>query len=286
MTLKAVIASLEDVDESLREMYVQSGDSYVLDVEGMVAEDAIETHEKTQGLKSALDKERQAKRDFEKRLKEMERSQNEFTADDLKELEELREVKKKAEEERRRQSGEFDKWREEINTEHQSALDAQTNVIKNLQEQIRADRIGRQIAEACAEHGAPNSLMSAYIEKHIKSSFNDEGILEVSVMDPTDNTRMIDGEGNPLSINGFVKKLSESKEFGQYFTSKQKAGAGTPSGDGEGDGTPGEKPNSGDPVDLDKMSAPQRALHEKKQKIAEFRQAQERHKQNQDTHIA
>lgn len=276
MSIKAILDSLEGVEESLHSMYKEADGRYVLDVEGMVSEDDIETHEKTQGLKSALDKERQARKDLEKRSRELENKAGKVTDEDLEELGQLRELKRKAEEEKRRREGEFDKWRDEINNEHKSTLEKRDGVIQSLQSQIREDRIGRQIAEACAEHGAPTQLMQAYIEKHVKSAFDDDGKLQVSVID-NDGTGMIDNEGKPLGISGFVKKLSDSKDFGQYFASTMKNGGGTPPGDRDGQGqgkNPGEKPATSE-VDTSNMSASKLAMHKRRLAIDKFRADQD-----------
>lgn len=272
MAIAALVDNLDNVDEALRPMYKEVGDHFILDVEGMVSIDEIKTHPETQGLVSALDKEREARKDFERKNRELERRQGSFTDDDVKELTELRDVKKTAEEERRRQAGEFDSWRDEIGSEHKTVLASKDEIIKGLQSSIRSDRVGRQISEACAEHGAPATLMQSYIKEHVRSEFDDEGTLSVSVVDG-EGMRMVDGDGQPLGVGGFVKKLADSKEFGQYFTSKQKSGSGTKPTDRDGSGGTGEKPDE-DKVDVEGMSAPARAMHEKKQKIAAFRKAE------------
>ena len=271
MPLKAVLENVEDLDEVTRGLYKEADGRFILDVEGMVSEDEIESHEKTQGLKSALDKERQSRRDFEKKVKELESKTGDFTAEDLAELEELRDVKRKAEEERRRQTGEFDKWRDEINSEHAQTLAKKDEFISRLQETIRSDRVGRQIAEACAEHGAPTALMDAYIKQHVKSSFDDEGNLKIEIDHP--DISGLDEQGQPISIGGFVKKLADHKEFGQYFASKQKSGAGTPPADRDGGkgGNPGETPgNEPDPAT---MTPSQKRMHDIRQKIDARKQA-------------
>lgn len=279
MGLKAILDSLDDVDENLRDMYRETeGGQFILDVEGMVPEDQIESHEKTKGLKSALDKEREARKQYEKRARELESKAGKISDEDLEELEQLRAAKQKAEEERRRRNGEFEKWRDEIQKEHKQEVEARENRIRSLQEQIRQDRIGRQIAEACAEHGATNTaVMQAFIERHVKADFDDEGQLSVAVLDPADGNRMLDSEGKPLSIPGFVKKLSESKDFAPLFASRQKSGGGTPPSDRDGQGgrPSGETPRGNAP-DLEKMSQAERRRYEIRQKIDEHRQAQQR----------
>lgn len=64
--LKAIVDSLDDVAEPLHEFYRQEGDRYILDLDG------VEDHPKTQGLKSALDKERGNKKTLAQERKELE----------------------------------------------------------------------------------------------------------------------------------------------------------------------------------------------------------------------
>lgn len=62
MALKAVVASLDEVPEAYRSLYVQKNGKYVLDAEGV---------EDVTGLKSALEKERLSKGEVEKSLKDI-----------------------------------------------------------------------------------------------------------------------------------------------------------------------------------------------------------------------
>lgn len=60
MALKVTVPSLDDVSEDFRGLYVEKNGMFHLDVEGM---------EDTSGLKSALEKERKARREAEQRAK-------------------------------------------------------------------------------------------------------------------------------------------------------------------------------------------------------------------------
>lgn len=275
MGLKAIVDSLDEVPESIRDLYQETEDGrFALSVEGMVPEDNIETHERTKGLRSALEKEREARKEFEKLSKELKNKVGKVSEEDLQELEELRGLRRKAEEERRRREGEFDKWKDEINKEHKAELESRENLIKSLQDQIRQGRIGNEISEACAEFGAVNpKVMGAFVKGFVEAGFDDEGKLSVAVKDPEDGNRMFDGEGKPLSIHGFVKKLSESKDYADLFASRQKSGGGTPPGDRDGrrgSNNSGERPHGNEP-DLESMSASEQRRYKIRKRIDEFR---------------
>jgi len=71
MALKAVLASLDDVDEAQHGLYSERDGKFYLDVEGLDA-DSDDTHPAIAGLKSAYQKQMDARKDLEKRLKELE----------------------------------------------------------------------------------------------------------------------------------------------------------------------------------------------------------------------
>jgi len=66
MALKFKVESLEDVGEGFRDLYVEKDGVYILDAEGLPEPEDVS------GLKSALDKERKAARDAERRAKRLE----------------------------------------------------------------------------------------------------------------------------------------------------------------------------------------------------------------------
>lgn len=251
MAIDLFVDDIESVDESLREEYVKGEDGrFVLKslgdtLSGYVKVDDIESHEKTQGLKSALDKERDARRDAERKAKQLEDQQASMSEEEKAELAQLRKAKDDAEEARRRKEGEFDKWRDEIATKHADETKGLVEERDQLKNYVVKTRVAADIAEACNEFGGRANILEPLVRQAVSAEFA-EGDVAISVMEG--GTRLLDDEGKPLSIRGFVERMSKDKEYGDLFASKQKSGGGS-SGDGgnqDGDtGSGGETPPEG-----------------------------------------
>lgn len=86
MALQFKVEKLEDVEESIRGLYVEKDGAFVLDAEGLPEVEDVS------GLKSALEKERKAARDADKRAKKLEdekRNQDEKSLEDQQKYKEL-----------------------------------------------------------------------------------------------------------------------------------------------------------------------------------------------------
>ena len=233
MAIELFVDDIEAVDESLRDSYTKGDDGrYVLKgvaetLSGYVKVDDIEKHEKTQGLVSALDKEREARREMERKARELEERSQGLTEEEKKELAALRNAKEEAEEARRRKEGEFDKWREDIAQKHTEETKGFVEKIKSLEAMLTEDRVSREIAEAVNEFGGRAAILEPLIRRHVEAGIEEDRV-NVSVKDG-DGTRMLDDSGNPLSIKGFVERMAGDKEFGDLFASKMKSGGGSTS---------------------------------------------------------
>lgn len=145
MPLKLTVDTLDDIPEALHDAYEEKDGKFVLNVEGM---------EDTSGLKSALEKERKAARELEKRVKRWESlgKSDEEIAEMLRAQEEAE--NKKAEEE-----GDFQK----ILKQHQERFEKDK---KELMAELEAARTSERNAVI------GNSLMSALS----KAGATDEGV--------------------------------------------------------------------------------------------------------------
>ena len=270
MTLKAVVPSLDEVDEAYRDEYTETEGGFRLKaLDGFVSVDDIENHEKTQGLKSALDKERETRREAERKAKALE--DNQLTDEDRAELSQLREARQAAEDARKRKEGEFDKWREETTAAHAKETEDLVARTKSLESMLLEGEAARQIADACNEFGGRANILAPLVQQSIQKQFSEDGTrLEITVHD-AEGTKLLDTEGKPLTISGFVKKMSESKDFADLFASQQKGGGGSDGSSGDGGGTDGkgEKPNT-DGLYRDSMSRREKVDFIKEHGQAEF----------------
>lgn len=246
MPISAFVEDIEQVEETLREEYVpvESGGYRLKALEGFVPEDKVTEHESVKNLKSALDKERESRKDYERKLKEQENSAHKMSDEEKEELSALREAKEKAEEARRRREGEFDKWRDEIKSSHTKEIQSIVGERDQLKQSLCEDRVSREITAACNELGGRAVILEPLIRKAVEAEYS-EGRVDIHVKDP-DGTNLLDENGKALTIAGYVQRMSEAKEFADLFASRQKSGGGSSSdagGDAGGEGG-GEKPSN------------------------------------------
>jgi hypothetical protein len=238
MTIEVFVDDIDSVDEGLRDDYVKGDDGrYVLKglsdmLSGYVKVDDIEKHEKTQGLVSALDKERESRRDAERKARELEEKSAGITEEEKKELAALRAAREEAEDKRRRSEGEFDRWRDDIAAKHEAETKGLVEENQKLKSIMVDDRVGREISDAMNEFGGRSTILEPLIRKFVQAGIEDDGI-QIAVTDP-DGVRLLDEQGAPLTIKGYVERMSTDKDFGDLFASKMKSGGG--SGDAEATG--------------------------------------------------
>jgi len=243
--IKPFVEDIEQVDESFRDAYVENDDGgYRLKaLEGFVPEDKVTEHESVLNLKKTMQKERERANELEKQIKGLEGAT--VTDEEKEELKQLREARQKAEEDRKRREGEFDKWREEISGKHKKEIQDIVAERDQLRSAICNDSVKSQIAEACNEFQGRAKILEPLIRQNIQTEFVD-GRVEVTVVD-SDGTKKLDDDGRPLSIRAFVEQMSADKEYADLFASQQRNGGGSSSDSGRDDsesGSGGEKPDT------------------------------------------
>lgn len=211
-----------------------------------------ETGEDVTGLKTALQKERERARALEKKAKAFE-----GVGLSPEEIAELKASREKAEEERARAAGEWDKLREKLSEQHQSEL-------QKLQDQL--DAISMSEHEARIESGLKSALMEAGVTEEGASILPDilksrakietvDGKRVVKVFD-TDGTPMLGKNGRDASLADLVASVTE--KYPSLFKAQTKPGSGTPPG---GNGAGRTSSNSVKASDLAGMTPKEKAAY-------------------------
>lgn len=146
MALKARVDSLEGVPEEAHDFYTQDGDGYRLDVEG------VEFKEDVQGLKSALEKERDARKALEGKLPK------DFDPDEYKTLKQQAKEREKREAEER---GEWEKLREQLKQEHQETVEELKQEMRKREAAISNLTVDRELTEAISRVGVRDEYRPA-----------------------------------------------------------------------------------------------------------------------------
>ena len=202
------------------------------------------------GLKSALQKEREARRELEKQAKA-------YSGLGLspEEIAQMKSASEKAEEERAKAAGEWDKLREKLSEQHK-------NELQKLQEQLNA--ISASEHEARVESGLKSALMEAGVTEEGASILPDilktrakietvDGKRVLKVFD-TDGTPMLGKDGRDATLADLVGSVTE--KYPSLFKAQTKPGSGTPPG-GNGAGRTATK--TVNRSQFDDMSQAQRA---------------------------
>lgn len=209
MTLKARVESIEEVPEALREHYAEQDGVYVLQAEGM------KTEEDVSKVQEALDKERKARRDAEKKAKELESNVPEdFDPEEWRRLKDsdVGDVDSKLEEQRKR-----------LEERHRKELE------KHQEEVQKRDQ---RINDLVARDGLRKAMDQAGIAEPYKPAVEAMYRDKVSVEEDGDSLgAFIDGKPVPDALS----ELANS-ETGKYYV----AGSGN-----NGGGAPGGKDGGG-----------------------------------------
>lgn len=235
MPVKSFVEDVNEVEESIREFYVQDETlgGYKLDVEavnGLVLENV-------DSLRSALNKERKSAKDFEKKYREV------STKFDGIDLEEYSEIKTKYEElskldpekeaerlalekyetQKKRLETQLTKQFEaKIATEYEPIKQKYTTVETQLRQQMVR---GNALAAIAAEEGDVDLLLP-HVEGKMKFEINDEGEFETYLADNSGEP-LYNDKGEKMKTREFVASLKS--KFPGAFKSTVKSGGGTQS---------------------------------------------------------
>lgn len=224
MALQAQVESLDDVPEGLHDFYEERDGTYRLSVEG------VEFPDEVKGLKTALERERESRTKAEKRARELaEKIPEGFDPERWERLttEEQEREQRKAEE-----KGEWEKLRAQLQEKHSERENELKGRLESLQVQLDDTIVDSQLLQAAAEHEAYAKLLPEHARKHIEVQEVDGR--RVAVVVDGSGERMLDDDGNDMTIAGLVAWMSEQEEYWPLFKGKGVAGGGAAGRNGAG----------------------------------------------------
>ncbi len=210
MALELTVDNLDNVQENLRNFYVEKNGKYQLDVSGI---------EDTGGLKSALDKEREAHKRLEKATKSWEKLGK--TPEEISEILQAHEDAEKAKAEK---AGDWEKLKAQMNDSHAKEIAAKDNELASMRKALEANLIDAQATSAIAAAKGVPELLLPHVKSHVKVVEN-EGNYKVAVVDAKGDPR-INGKGEPLTIADLVAEMKQSEVFGRAFEGTGHTGTG------------------------------------------------------------
>lgn len=246
MPIEPIVESLENVDEALRGLYVEKGEGkFVLDVTPKGGYELANT----EGLKSALGKERARAAELEGRTKafgdldpqdikfKLQRLQELENIDPSKEADKLLEAKLKS-------------IQEQMSAKHKAELQAKEELLGKNQNYLKKMLIDDAAKSAIVKAGG-NERTLTYLLPHVINSLSiqetENGFI-TQVRDEYGNPRIGDSNGSAMTVEQLVIEMKGKDLWGPAFPGTDKSGGGMPSN------TQGGTPTSNQKIDPSKMS--------------------------------
>ena len=244
MALKSTVKKIEDVDEALRGAYIQKGDVWVLDV----STDELKTHPSNSGLISALDHEREQRKDAETASADILKK---FDGLDPEKARAAMETERKGEDKELLDAGKVDELVERRVTAAREDFDRQVKLkdvkigelegaVTGHATELASMKIFGAIKDVAIDKGArPEALTDIAGRAAGMWTLGDDG----KPVAMTDGNKVFGKNGNALEIPEWVEQMAESAPH--LF------------GESKGGGGGGSQQDRGRPGDGIKMISPE-----------------------------
>ncbi len=220
--LSAILKSIDDLSDDVKKHYTEKDGKFYLDV-GAV--DGY-TLENTEGLRSALSKERESVSKLEKDLKAFDGFDVTKTRDALKELEEL-----KASNPDEKIQKLVDAKIAEVKEAHGKTVAEKNEAIVKLTQQYADQRLSADINEALSKHTLVNNgaeLLMPHIRGQVQLKENSSGQLAPAVIDSKGQVRVSlkpDNHDN-MSVGELLDVMAKDSKFAVFFKGDGARGSG------------------------------------------------------------
>ena len=227
LKLKVNADEFKGLPEGIRGLYEEKDGSYVLGVDGI---------EDTSGLKSALEKERKSRSDYEKAARAWQ-----GLGKSPEEIAEILQKQADAEKAKLEQKGEWDKLRAQLVDSHGKELSARDKLIaeKEAEIQRRQSALESYLIDAAAtsaiaaEKGIPELLLP-HVQRQVKV-IDDQGKYVVRVLTP-DGTPRMNSKGEYLGVKDLIAELKGNDIYGRAFEGSGASGSGMKPGNSQQSG--------------------------------------------------
>lgn len=210
MPLPFSVDAIDAVPEAQRGLYKESNGKFVLDVDG---------YEDPAGLKSALQKEREAAKNAAKQVQQwagLGKTPEEISA--------LVAAAEQAERDKLTKGGEWDKLKAQMQTAHQAELGKKDERINGLTKSLERRLVDADATAAIADAKGVPALLLPHVRMSTKV-IEDGGEFVVRVVDAAGNPR-VNGKGEFLSIADLVSEMRQSDVYGRAFEATGTSGSG------------------------------------------------------------
>lgn len=228
MALKAILESLDGIDDATKALYVEKDGKFLLDVEGV---DGFAL-EDVNGLKTALGKERTTRENLEKQIVKFKDIDPDRARAALEELEELKKLDPEKEADKIA-NAKVEAAKAQLLEKHNGEITSRDERIGHLTKTVEGLLIDAAAMSALAEAKGSVELLLPHVRSHTRVKEVD-GKFAVEVVDKDGNAKIADAKGTPMDIAGLVAEMKGSDAFGRAFEGSGQSGSGKQPGAGGG----------------------------------------------------
>lgn len=227
MALKAILTTLDGLDENTKKLYVEKNGKFVLDVE---AADGWNLEDVT-ALKKALSKERDGHKTAIDQLKVFEGLDAEEARKAIEQLKELdgKPLDKAVEERIKVREG-------QLVGKHETERKKLSDRASKLQQQLEHELTVSAATRALASKGANTELLLPHIQRHLKVVEQGDRWLS-QVVDPLSGNARISnkaGSTEPMTLDELVAEFEQNPTYASGFPGSGNSGSGKTKGKDSG----------------------------------------------------
>jgi len=217
MALPAVVDSVDDLPEAVREFYKPDADGkrYLLDAEGL----APGSDDDTGSLKRALEREKAERRRLAKLA-------DQYGSIDLDEYKKLKTEAEEREREQAEKKGHFDKLlaqKDAVYAKEKMALEAKAEAALAAVQKYVVDA---QATSAIASLKGKPKLLLPLVRAQLRAITGEDGEYRVAVLDADGEERRNPKTNAPMTVAELVAEMKADPEYGGAFESSGATGGG------------------------------------------------------------
>lgn len=221
MSLKAVLETLDGIEEAVASLYVEKDGKYLLDVEPVGGF----TLENSDGLRKTLQKTRDQLSKAEAKLDTFKGVDPDSAREALSKMEELAswDPEKKIQEGMRARE-------QQLLEKHSKELKAKDERISTLTNQLEDVLVTQTATKAIADRKGVVDLVLPHVKSQIQMRLDGSGKYVTDVIDPKDKTVRLSpksGSTDPMRIDELIEELQKSPVFARAFEGSGASGSGS-----------------------------------------------------------
>lgn len=227
--LKAVVDDINTVDEQFRDLYEKQNDGkYKLAAEGV---------EDVSGLKSALGREKEARRKARETLEVIGLDEEA----DPEEIKRLLEAGREALEKGTQQEDKAERVKQQLQKTHQKELEKRDTTIRELSAQVEKLLVDNIARTALIDAKGNVKIMLPHVKAVTKVVRLENGEYVPRVYDEDGETERVGKGGDPMTVEELVAEFRATPDFSDAFEGSGASGSGAPTESGGGASPPSRK---------------------------------------------